>query len=104
MRLTELNPSFIGAGGAGITNSETGEPVPERKGVALAFDCPCGTCGKEVILMLKNPMDGKPYETPHPQWTRTGETFETITLRPSILRMDGCKWHGYLTDGELKSV
>lgn len=29
---------------------------------------------------------------------------ETLTVRASILHMapDGCGWHGYLTDGELK--
>jgi len=102
MQLTDLNPRFVGAGGEGITNALTGEPVPERHGIGLAFECPCGRCDHRVYLTFENPMDGKPFETSAPKWKRTGENFENMTLTPSILRRSGCDWHGWLTDGELK--
>jgi hypothetical protein len=34
-------------------------------------------------------------------WQRTGETFDTMTLTPSIRRLDGCAWHGFVTNGEI---
>lgn len=102
-KLTDLNPRFVGAGGEGITNSETGEQVPERHGIAISFDCPCGgKCGQRAVLQFENPLDGRPYESPHPKWKRIGKTFEDMTLTPSIQRRSGCNWHGYLTDGHFK--
>jgi hypothetical protein len=35
-------------------------------------------------------------------WHREGETFETLTLTPSIFRnpaRGGCGWHGWITRG-----
>lgn len=33
-------------------------------------------------------------------WKRTGETFETLTLEPSIMQPRGC-WHGHIKNGEV---
>jgi len=101
MRLTELNPVFLGNGGEGVTYVATGLPVPRREGVALSFDCPCG-CGSHVCLYLKPPLDGGPPLQEH-AWERTGDTFDTITLRPSILHHP-CEWHGYITNGEVTNA
>ena len=103
MRLLDLNPRWVGAGGDGIT--QNGEPVPERHGVGVSFDCPCGKCGVRVYVAFTNPLDGgAPYIPDHPTWERTGDTFETLTLRPSILRVGGCGWHGFVTDGEIQGA
>lgn len=103
MKLTDLDPRFYSSGGEGITDSKTGEPTPLREGVGIGFDCPCG-CETRVYIDFKNPMDGGPQlRGDKHAWTRTGDTFADITLRPSIQRMGGCKWHGFLTDGELVS-
>lgn len=98
MRLTELNPKFLGGGGEGIFDKDH-NPAPERHGLALSFDCPCG-CDSPCCIHFENPLDGGP---PYPQttWKRTGETFETLTLTPSIQRVGGCAWHGFITDGEV---
>jgi len=102
IKLTDLKPVFVDAGGEGVTNSKTGEPVPHRSGVGIAFDCPCG-CTSRCFLYFENPMDGKPFAPlSSQQWKRIGENFETMTLKPSIFRSGGCGWHGYLTNGELK--
>lgn len=95
-KLKDLNPWLVGAGGEGITRN--GHPVERREGVGLACDCPCG-CGVQLFVHFENPIDGKPYDTNSPQWKREGDLFENMTLRPSIKRMNGCKWHGYLTNG-----
>lgn len=100
MRLTDLQPLLINIG--------------TRTGVGLAFNCPkCGGdsdrqyCGG-VFVHFENPIDGGPApETSAPRWTRTGDTFETMTLRPSILKPEskaGCGWHGYVTDGEVSTL
>lgn len=91
MKLTELNPKFLG--------------TPDgRTGVAISFDCPCG-CESPVCVHLNPPLDGGAPISGH-AWAREGDTFEALTLKPSILRVNpeayGCKgWHGFVTAGEV---
>lgn len=100
-KLSDLNPEFVGSGGTGVFNAKTGEPVPRREGIGITCDCPCDDpdCDSPLFVHFENPLDGKPATTQSPKWKRTGETFDNMTLRPSLKRMDGCKWHGYLTNG-----
>lgn len=97
-KLTDLNPMFLGCGGPGVTRN--GLDVPRREAVGIDMDCPCG-CDRRLYVPFLNPLDGGPPAHPGHGWERTGDTFETLTLKPSIRRMDGCKWHGFLTNGEL---
>lgn len=107
MRLIDLNPRFLGSGGEGITDSLTGLPSPERHGVGVLFDCPCG-CGRDCFVPFANPLDGGPSVHGNGNsWARTGETFEALTLTPSILRSPergGCGWHGFITNGAVLTV
>jgi hypothetical protein len=93
----------MGAGGEGISDKD-GNPVPKRFGVGVVFDCPNG-CGSPCYVPFANPLDGGPaLESAHPIWQRTGETFETLTTTPSILRSKekgGCGWHGFITNGDV---
>lgn len=99
MRLTDLNPRFLSHGGEGVT--QNGQPVPLREAVGLTFTCPCG-CGEPLSVLFHNPPDGQgPISMQIPMWTRTGETFETMTLDPSILRRNNCGWHGWIRNGEV---
>ena len=82
VRLVDLDPQWVGAGGAGIHDRD-GNPVPERHGVGLAFYCPYA--GEAT-------------------WERTGETFAALTVRPSIQRVGGCRWHGFISNGEIASA
>lgn len=105
MRLSDLHPQFVGAGGDGITNAD-GTPAPRREGVGVMFDCPCGAPESPVYVPFANPLDGGPQHGAK-GWQRTGATFETLTLTPSILRTYsscGCKWHGFITNGEVITV
>jgi hypothetical protein len=105
VKLTDLHPQFIGHGGEGVFTGPNLDPVPRREGVGLICDCPCGKCdpeaGGQLFIPFANPLDGGP--NPERQgWQRTGETFETMTLSPSILRSTekgGCGWHGWIRDG-----
>lgn len=99
MKLTELNPQWIGTGGEGVTD-KNGNPVPHRKSVGIEFNCPCG-CDLPCFVPFKNPIDGGPGVCADHGWEREGDTFETLTLKPSILRKSGCGWHGFITNGEV---
>ncbi len=98
MKLIDLDPRWVSAGGEGISDGK-GNPVPRREGVGVSFNCPCG-CNLPCFIPFANPLDGGP-AWEGTAWTRTGETFETLTLRPSILRVGGCAWHGFITNGEV---
>ena len=102
MRLVALDPAFLGSGGEGVAGAD-GEPVPRREGVGLYCQCPCG-CDRGLYVPFANPIDGGPSVEPR-GWERTGDTFDTLTLRPSIQRAEpgGCRWHGVITDGEVRS-
>ena len=104
MRLTDLNPEFFGAGGEGISTA-AGDPVPRRHGVGMVFDCPCGKCGVQCQVEFTVAIDGNPWRLK--AWNRTGATFETMTLQPSIhraKRLGGCGWHGWIRNGEVTGV
>jgi hypothetical protein len=101
MKLIDLDPRWVGAGGEGIRDKD-GNPIRERHGVGVGFDCPCG-CGTRSFIPFENPLDGGPPvgDVKNPHWRRSGETFETLTLTPSIQRVGGCGWHGFITNGEV---
>lgn len=130
MRLVDLNPRFIGAGGDGVyqngapcphcTPRPDGTrtdctacdglsyelvPAPERFGVGIMLTCPCGNPDEdhELYVPFANPLDGGPAMDPRHGWQRTGDTFDTLTLTPSILRVRpyGCGWHGFITAGNV---
>jgi len=96
MRLTDLHPKFLALSDG-------------RAGCGVQCDCPCGNPAcLPLFVPFLNPLDGGPpfhvSATGEPWgWQRTGDTFETLTLTPSIQRMDkdGCRWHGFITNGEV---
>jgi len=100
-KLIDLNPRWIGAGGEGITGPD-GKPAPKREGVGIMFDCPCGAPEDVVYVDIDPPMDGGPLlQESRRAWKREGDTFETLTLTPSIRKLDGCMWHGFVTRGHV---
>jgi hypothetical protein len=118
MKLTDFNPRWISSGGEGIFDKDN-NPIPEREGIGIMFNCPCGNndyCS-DIFIPFENPLyNNKPIEYKK-LWKRKGDTFETLTLTPSILRIktwtdkDGkihdyhnCGWHGFITNGEIITV
>ena len=81
--LTALLPSFIRS--------------TDGRRVGLSFQCP--THGDHDIPVFVDPPfdDGPTADTRC--WARTGDTWDTLTLTPSI-DVPGC-WHGFITDGEV---
>lgn len=131
LKLIDLHPQFMGSGGEGVYQ-QTGKRCPQcpadavnpncsacegrgleyalaprREGVGVLLDCPCGRRDEDhqLYVPFANPVDGgAPLETgKNHGWQRTGDTFETLTLTPSILRTPpyGCGWHGFITNGEV---
>lgn len=60
----------------------------------MAFRCPCG-CGREGYLPFK------PEKSP--SWEFNGDV-DKPTLKPSVLQVGGCRWHGWLKQGQWHSV
>jgi len=112
MKLIDLKPRWFDVPGVG-TN---------RDGVT--FFCPCDKCRAGVPVRLgiqfANPIEGHtlPPMTdsdklrhvhdlgtfdvpPGTLWQRTGETFETLTLSPSVDASKSGHWHGHVTNGEI---
>lgn len=98
-KLIDLEAYFIGAGGPGVSNAD-GSEAEDRHGVGVAMNCPCG-CDRGLFVPFANPLDGKPQHGPQ-GWQRTGDTIETLTLSPSVLRKgpESCGWHGWIRNGE----
>lgn len=110
MRLTDLDPGWW------VTSEGS---TSGRHGMGLSFQCPCKPgCDLTLGVWFANPLDGGPPapegEMPKPRWVRVGDTFETMTLTPSIdadspdlvkgkpeLGKLG-HWHGHITAGEIK--
>lgn len=108
MRLHELNPEWMDAGGEGISNAD-GSPTTARHGVGVMCDCPCGNKdgSHRLYVPFANPLDGgPPMQTgKNNGWQRAGDTFESLTLTPSIHRIvPSCGWHGFITNGEVLTV
>ena len=103
MKLTELNPRWLGCGGEGITDME-GNPVQFREKVAITFDCPCGDSDcMRACISFTNPPDGKGPSRSREEstWAMAGNSFENLTLAPSIQRVGECGWHGWIKEGNV---
>lgn len=59
---------------------------------ALAYTCPCG-CGSVGAISVNK---GNKIEK---AWVWDGNV-DKPSLTPSIQKIHGCRWHGYLTNGE----
>jgi hypothetical protein len=99
MKLTELNPRWVGL------------PGPIYDGVA--FDCPhCKV--QRLAITFSPPIDPngwwpkitQPTYAGQNVWKRgSGDTFETLTISPSVDASNQVEfknhWHGFITQGEV---
>lgn len=101
MKLTELNPRW--GIDADIVISGTEIHDPDRHGMAVTFDCPHCAGAVRLAVWIANPIDGKPpTDSATYLWQRTGESFEDLSLSPSIDASKHGHWHGFITNGEIK--
>ncbi len=126
MRLTDLEPTFLTVSfpidtwtvvdDLGTTSEKTGprqhhHHVAELAGAqGVMFLCPkCTAAGgaggvHQVLVWFRD--RGVPAEAePAPgRWVVSGSGYGDLTLSPSIDIKEGCKWHGYVTNGEVTNA
>ncbi len=103
MRLIEFNPRWI----TGIRAD-----IPETRGkrgqIGITFLCP--HCRMQRLgVLFEPPIDDNVlwlFATWKPiagkRWERSGETFDTLTLIPSVDASTYGHWHGTIKNGEIK--
>lgn len=71
----------------------------EEGGRKVGASIKCPRCGMEGAVFFKNPIGGG---EPHGKvlWQRDGETFETMTLNPSVRMYE--HFHGWVKKGVLE--
>ena len=69
----------------------------EDKIVGFIEMCPCGCATIGAVTFDTGSLEQK-----SPKWKWNGNK-EKPTVTPSIRRIGGCGWHGYLTNGVFKS-
>ncbi len=93
MKLVDLEPRWISGGG--------------RRGLGLMLNCPGKCCTgpgavERIPVWFANPLDGGPTASADGRgWQRTGDTFEALTLTPSIDASRSGHFHGFITAGEV---
>jgi hypothetical protein len=106
VKLIELNPRWIAD--ADIVIGGVARHFENRTGMAISFECPCcrganGVSATRLAVWIANPIDGlPPTDDAENLWQRTGETFETLSLSPSIDASKHGHWHGFIQNGEVK--
>lgn len=100
MKLAELSPRWVGLHGWSSDSIFY---------IGLSFDSP--TTGKRLSVLFSPPIDPDGLMTkfgwglPFPDqkhWDRIGDSFEALSLRPSIDFSASGEWHGHITNGEIK--
>lgn len=84
--LEDLDPRWICAG--------------PRRGVGLSFRCP--HCAGRLFVFFTNPIDGGAPLPGHNAWMRTGASFGTMSLSPSVDAKG--HWHGWIQVGAVSSA
>jgi hypothetical protein len=94
IRLVDLEPEWISVDG---------------RRVGISFSCPC--CGTfRVAVQFVNPIEGGAALPPDHRryadhagfrWTRSGDTFETLSISPVVLATKAHHWVGHVSAGEV---
>lgn len=98
MRLTELEPLALRYVDSGRFRTDADWPTAD----GVMFLCPCQ--GHNVMVWF----EGTPADAPgpSPRWRRSGPAPYDLTITPSINldvpKAQGCRWHGHVTNGEVK--
>lgn len=102
MRLLDLDPRWCGL------NQWVSPERPFR--IGLSFLCP--HCHEQRLAILFDPpvnptrvdvvYNAQAYAGDRYVWQRSGDTFDTLTLTPSIDASKFGHWHGRITAGEVK--
>lgn len=98
VKLTDLNPHwFVLEDGGPVVGLTFDCPHCQKTRLAVAFHHHARAALEDQYILAHSPSTQHIWDTPLP-----GETFETLTLRPSIDASRTGHWHGFITDGEAK--
>lgn len=108
MRLTELEPRWWGEG-TRILGVSFRCPHCQTVRLGVAFANPPDGGGPSAIVGVTMPHAirdlihvTREFDVPPGHlWQRTGDTFESMTLAPSIDASKAGHWHGNVTNGEV---
>lgn len=107
MKLTDLSPRWFDVPGVGTDKDGVTFLCPHCNTTRLAvqFANPVGTTPKPPMSLddkLRHVHDLGTFDVPPGYlWQRTGETFETLTLSPSVDASASGHWHGFVANGEV---
>lgn len=104
MKLTDLDPRWAADGD--IVIGGISQHFESRHGMAVSFQCPC-CAGTEratrLAVWFANPVDGlPPTDDASHLWQRQGESFDNLTLSPSVDASQYGHWHGFISAGEIR--
>lgn len=100
MKLTDLNPRWVGIHGW------SSDAIFY---IGVTFDSPLRN-GQRLAVLFTPPIDPDaltvkygwgPMFPEQKHWLRSGESFETLTLTPSLDFSAAGEWHGHITAGEV---
>ena len=79
--------------------------------MGISFDCPhCSETGQRLAIAIHmdgtnfdpDPDNPQQFATDERVWTISGgETFENLSLTPSVDASASGHWHGFITNGEI---
>lgn len=76
--------------------------------MGLTLRCPCKPdCQQRLAIWFANPVDGGSAAPLNPdgvgnyRWQRVGDTFETLSLHPSVDFSKVGHWHGHISNGNV---
>lgn len=107
MKLCELEPVLYKYGGPNASGHTLTPVASVDEADAIMFLCPkCftangGAVGTHSVLVSFAGRNMPEDADRNPCWTLSGQSVDNLTLTPSILFHDGCKWHGFVTTGAI---
>ncbi len=102
MRLVDLEPHWVGLMPGHAIGITFLCPHCHQCRVGVLFDVPIGgnsiegIIGRSLTVALQQAANSN-----MKQWHRQGDTFETLSLSPSIDTSEHGHWHGFITNGEV---
>lgn len=107
MKLLELEPRWARGTRWDDANGTQHYDTSCRQGMGITFDCPTHR-DHRLAIFFENPVDGLPPQHGERNlWKREGDSFEILTVTPSIdasehhFGHNGQCWHGHITHGTI---
>lgn len=107
MKLTDLEPHWVGLMPGHAIGITFLCPHCRQCRIGVPFDEPIGgeklesIIGRDLTVHLHSQKKFLADLMNKKHWHREGETFETLTLSPSIDTSEHGHWHGHINNGEI---